>query len=337
MMEIASIVYALPEQIVSNDDLKAAYPDWEMDDLYRKTGVASRHIAASDETAVDLAERACQELIAKGYDLESDIDTLIFCTETPDHQIPPNSGVLHGRLKMPQHVCAFDISIGCSGYVYALEMARCLIAGGRSKKIMLVTGDTYSHLIKTEDRATRTLFGDGAAVTILAPSANDDAFIDCELGTSGKDFKKFYVPGGGARTELDDNATNAGSNRIEMDGFGLIGFFNSVLPRHVKGILKKNNLSMDDVDLFVFHQASMVVLDGLKRALQIPDEKMAIEFDDVGNLVSASIPVTLKRAADKGQVKPGGLVLLCGFGVGLSWGSALIKLPSASLNGASLK
>lgn len=332
MMEIENIVYALPEQIISNDDLKVTYPDWEMDELYRKTGVASRHIATADETAVDLAERACQQLITMGYDLEKDIDTLIFCTETPDHQIPPNSGVLHGRLKMPQHVCAFDISIGCSGYAYALEMARCLIAGGRSKKIMLVTGDTYSHLIKTEDRATRTLFGDGAAVTILTPSANDDAFIDCELGTSGKDYKKFYVPGGGARTESNNDTANTVSDKIEMDGFGLIGFFNSVLPRHVKGILAKNDLNMDDVDLFVFHQASMVVLDGLKRALQIPDEKMAVELNDVGNLVSASIPVTLKRAADKGQVKPRGLVLLCGFGVGLSWGSALIRLPSTFSN-----
>ena len=328
MIEIESIVYALPEQIVSNDDLKATYPDWEMDDLYRKTGVASRHIATANETALDLAERACQELIAKGYDLEDDIDTLIFCTETPDHQIPPNSGVLHGRLKMPQTVCAFDISIGCSGYVYALEMARCLIAGGRSKRIMLVTGDTYSHLIKTEDRATRTLFGDGAAVTVLAASDNKDAFIDCDLATSGKDFKKFYVPGGGARTNDGDVNT---SNKIEMDGFGLIGFFNSVLPRHVKGLLKKNDIGMDDIDLFVFHQASMVVLDGLKRALQIPDKKMAVEFDDVGNLVSASIPVTLKRAAEKGQVKPSGLVMLCGFGVGLSWGSALIRMPETPL------
>lgn len=330
MIEIESIVYALPEQVVSNDDLKATYPDWEMDELYRKTGVASRHIAAPYETAVDLAERACHELIAKGYDLENDFDTLIFCTETPDHQIPPNSGVLHGRLKMPQTVCAFDISIGCSGYVYALEMARCLIAGGRSKKILLVTGDTYSHLIKTEDRATRTLFGDGAAVTILAATDNSDAFIDCDLATSGKDFKKFYVPGGAARTH-DDDADKSTSDKIEMNGFGLIGFFNSVLPRHVKGLLEKNDLSMDDVDLFVFHQASMVVLDGLKRALQIPDEKMAIEFDDVGNLVSASIPVTLKRAADKGQVKPGELVMLCGFGVGLSWGSALIRMPETPL------
>ena len=242
MMKIESIVYALPEQVVSNDDLKAKYPDWEMDDLYKKTGVASRHIASADETAVDLAERACDQLIAKGYDLANEIDTLIFCTETPDHQIPPNSGLLHGRLKMPHDVCAFDISIGCSGYVYALEMARCLIAGGRSKRIMLVTGDTYSHLIKTEDRATRTLFGDGAAVSILAPSDDDDAYIDCELATSGKDFKKFYVPGGAARTHPNDDIALHPSDKITMDGFGLIGFFNSVLPRHVKGILQKNQL-----------------------------------------------------------------------------------------------
>lgn len=331
MMKIESIAYALPEQVVSNDDLKAMYPDWEMDELYQKTGVASRHIARADETAVDLAERACHQMTAKGYDLGNEVDTLIFCTETPDHQIPPNSGLLHGRLKMPHGVCAFDISIGCSGYVYALEMARCLIAGGRSKRIMLVTGDTYSHLIKTEDRATRTLFGDGAAVSILAATDDSDAYIDCELATSGKDFKKFYVPGGAARTHLSDDIALYPSDKITMDGFGLIGFFNSVLPRHVKGILQKNELTMDDVDLFVFHQASMVVLDGLKRALGIPDEKMAVEFDDVGNLVSASIPVTLKRAADKGQVQPGGLVLLCGFGVGLSWGSALIRLPETPL------
>ncbi|HZP17252.1 MAG TPA: ketoacyl-ACP synthase III, partial [Terriglobales bacterium] len=292
-------------------------------------------IAEEDETALDYAVRACEQLDGQGRLRKDEIDALIFCTQSPDYIMPPNSCILHGRLGLASQVMAFDITLACSGYIYGLQLADSMIRSGSARRVLLATSDTYSRYIHPGDRATRCLFGDGGAVTILSASHGRRGIRDIRCGTAGKHHEKFIIPAGGMRlprsaqtaTETRDQSGNIRSpEHIRMDGLGVLSFFNSTVPCSVKEILESNKLSLSDVDLFVFHQASQIVLDTLRTALNIPAEKMVYDLAEVGNLVSASIPIALSRALERGQATPGQLALLCGFGVGLSWGTALVDL-----------
>ena len=229
---------------------------------------------------------------------------------------------------------AFDLDLGCSGYVYGLSIAQGLMTNGASQKVLLVNGDTYSRLIHPGDRSTRCLFGDGASVSVIAPSSDERGILDIRLATAGKAYERFIVRAGGARQERDattcvpraDRSGNLRSDdNIVMDGFGVLSFFNSALPVAVTELLTAHDRTVADVDLFVFHQASQVALESLENLLRIPHDKMLYDLAETGNLVSASIPVALQRAQERGRVKPGALVVLCGFGVGLSWGTALLR------------
>jgi len=214
-------------------------------------------------------------------------------------------------------------------------LADSLIRSGVAERVLLATADTYTRYIHPGDRATRCLFGDGGAVSIIVESQNARGIRDIRCGTAGTQYKKFIIPAGGmrmprsassARETIDHSGNVRTEEHIKMDGLGVLSFFNATVPCSVKETLTQNGLSIDEVDLFVFHQASQVVLDTLRTAMGIPPGKMVYDLAEVGNLVSASIPVALSRAFERGQAKPGQLALLCGFGVGLSWGTALVDL-----------
>jgi 3-oxoacyl-[acyl-carrier-protein] synthase III len=332
--KIEAIAYALPEQVVTNDQLRRENPDWDFAHLERRTGVLQRHIAGPEETAVDLAMRACGELQGAGLLDSQNIGAIIFCTETPDYHIPPNACLIHGRLEFPTSTMAFDLNLGCSGFVYGLSIAQSLLAVDATKRVLLLNGDTYSRLIHPGDRSTRCLFGDGASATVIAPAVGREGVLDIRLATAGHAHERFMVKAGGARKPRDatscvprrDRSGNLRSDEtITMDGIGVLSFFNSALPAAVTDLLSSHRLTVDDIDLFVFHQASQVALESLERLLKISKEKMVYDLANTGNLVSASIPVAMKRCQDTGKLKAGSLVVLCGFGVGLSWGTALVR------------
>ena len=334
-VRIEAIEYALPQRIETNDDLAREHPEWGFDRLEARTGVLARHIAGAEETALDLAHLACGKMFSENDLVRAEIDAIIFCTETPDYQIPQNSALLHARLDLPPSVLSFDINLGCSGYPYGLEICRSLIVSGVAHNVLFATADTYSRLIHPGDRATRVLFGDGGAVTLLGSSTEDSGIIDTALATAGKEYERFIVRAGGARTprtsataqtKQDRSGNTRSSENIEMDGFGVLAFFNSVVPAAVNDLLSRNKISVGDVDAFVFHQASAAALDSLQRQLKISDDTMIRDMADTGNLVSASIPVALKRAQMRGEISQGDLVVLCGFGVGLSWGTTLLRI-----------
>ena len=330
---IEAIEYSLPEWVVTNDDLARDYPGWDMDRLVERTGVEARHIAAPNETALDLGYRACLTLQANGAMAE--IDALIFCTETPDYPLPPNSCVLHEKLQLATNVIAFDITLACSGFVYAIGIARSLLLSRAARRVLVVTGDTYSRLIHPGDRASRCLFGDGAAATVIGAGPCGLELLDISYATSGRQHDRFIVRAGGARqphspetmTPVMDRSGNIRTaEHIDMDGMGVLAFFNNAIPQAVLDILGRNGMSTSDVDCFVFHQASRVALDGIARTLKIPAERLVLDMKTIGNLVSASIPVALRRAKEAGRISPGSYVVLCGFGVGLSWATALVKM-----------
>ena len=335
LISIEAISCAFPARSVGNDQLKAENPDWDFDQLIKRTGVLSRFVAGDGETALDLALKACEFLMAQGRLRPDEIDAVIFCTQTPDYVMPPNSCLLHGRLGLQPSVIAFDINLACSGYIYGLQLASSLIQSGAASRLLFATADTYTRFIHPKDRSTRCLFGDGAAVSIIGRSQGGRGIRDIRCGTSGKHYAKFIIPAGGMRSPcspetsretVDSSGNVRNAENISMDGLGVLSFFNATIPRAVKEFLARNQISIADIDLFVFHQASQLALDGLRLALEIPLEKMVYDFADTGNLVSASIPVALSRALERGRAKPGQLALLCGFGVGLSWGTALVDL-----------
>lgn len=333
MTTIEAISVALPATPLTNDELRAAYPNWDFDRLEKRAGVVTRYVAAENETALDFAFRACEQLDAQALLHPAEIDALIFCTQSPDHLMPPNACILHGKLRLQPEVLAFDITMACSGYIYGLQLSDSFIRSGAAKRVLLATADTYSRFINPGDRATRCLFGDGGAVSIISKSEDGRGIRDICCGTAGKQYEKFMIPAGGmrvpcsaetSRETVDQSGNIRTAEHIKMDGLGVLSFFNSTVPCAVTEMLVRNHLNISDVDLFVFHQASKVALDSLRSALNIPAEKMVYDLAEVGNLVSASIPVALKRAFDRAQAKSGQLALLCGFGVGLSWGTALV-------------
>lgn len=332
---IKAIAKHLPECVVTNDELAAVNPSWDMNLVGKKTGVYRRHIARDDQTAFDLAVAACQPLFDDAPQARDAIDAILFCTQEGDYVMPPNACLLHNELELHDGVLAFDFNLACSGFTYGLAMAQGLISARMATNVLLVTSHTYSKFIHPLDRSARVLFGDGAAVSWIAASEGDEGLLDVDFGTSGKGWDGFWIPAGGARrprseeTKQQPNADNGDfrtPENIHMDGMGVLAFVNSKIPPSVERVLSRNALTVDDIGLFIFHQASALALDTLERRLRIPPEKNFRNIADVGNLVSASIPIALEEAQASGRAQPGDLVVLSGFGVGLSWATALVRM-----------
>ncbi len=331
---IKDIVSHFPQNKVSNSDFHKENPNWDMDLVKERSGVHERYIAGENETALDLSIIACKTLLSKNIDLADQVDGLIFCTQSPDYIIPPNSCILHDELNLSENVVAFDFNLGCSGYIYGLAIAQGLIKSGQTSNILLVTADTYSKYIHKKDRSARVLFGDGAAVSWITQTDSKEGIVDILCATYGKGYNSFIIPAGGLRlpaseetkVTIKDSSNNIRTQEnIHMDGMGVLTFINSKAPKQIKQLLKRNKLNISDIDLFIFHQASKMTLDSLVRALKIPKEKTFSNLSNYGNTVSASIPIALKGAIEADLIHPGYKVILSGFGVGLSWGTVLIN------------
>jgi len=329
---IESIEYYLPENIVTNADLQKENPDWNLEKITEKSGVYQRHIAGKNETAYDLSIKACDKLFQTND--KNDIDGIIYCTQSPDYIMPSNSFLLHNYLNLKNKVFAFDFNHACTGFIYSLAMANAFVNSGMAKQILIVTADTYSKYINKKDRSTRVLFGDGAAATIVKASNNRRGIIDLELGSSGSGYNKFWIPAGGLRLPKsdstsvvikDDRGNKRTQNDIEMDGFGVWSFINSVAPKQVNRLLEKNNIDKTDVNQFIFHQASLMTLESIMKILKLNEENVFINIHNIGNTVSASIPIAIKDAIDKDKIDIGSTIILSGFGVGLSYGAILME------------
>ena len=330
---IKRIEYYLPETELHNEELAAIYPEWTADKIYEKTGISSRHIAGKNETATDLAEKACEKLFANAPEEKDSVNFLIFMTQSPDYKLPPSACILQNRLGLSKRIGAFDVNLGCSAYIYGLATAKALIVSGMAKNVLLVTGETYSKYINPFDKSTRTLFGDGATATLISTSGRL-SIDEIDYGTDGAGFDKLIVPAGMSRLpcseetkteQTDENGYVRSQENIFMDGAGIFSFTIEAVPDTVSRLLEKSGRSKDDVELFVFHQANKFMLSYLKKKLRIPDEKFYIDLETRGNTVSSSIPIALKDAAENGRLPERGNVMAVGFGVGLSWGSAMLR------------
>jgi 3-oxoacyl-[acyl-carrier-protein] synthase-3 len=329
---IAAIEYALPARVVSNAEIAERHPEWRMDQVALRSGVQERRWCTPAETALDLADAAARQLADRtGFDL-AEVDAILFCTQTPDYVMPPNACLLQHRLGLPRTVAALDYSLACSGFVYGLYLAKALVQSDAARHVLLVTAETYSKWMHPDDRGPATLFGDGAAATLV--SAGEPALGAFALGTDGSGAASFMIPAGGARRPRSDETAEAvrdqsGNVRraedIYMDGAAVLDFVKTEIPPLVRRLLEREKLSLDDLDLVIFHQGSQLTLDVLHRALRIPSHKQFANIAGVGNTVSASIPIALRDAELQGRLEPGMSVMLVGFGVGLSVGACVVR------------
>jgi 3-oxoacyl-[acyl-carrier-protein] synthase-3 len=337
---VTAIEYYLPDEVLTNDQLASVYPEWSVDKIVAKTGIRERHIAAPEECASDLAVRAAQKLFDSGAAEPRDIDMLLLCTQTPDYFLPTTACIVQDRLGIPTQAGALDISLGCSGFVYGLGIAKGLIETGQADTILLVTSDTYSKFIRESDRSVRTLFGDGAAATLIETMPpNSELYIEAPVwGTDGRGAPNLIVKGGAAKSwsgtgscfpgQATSGSHPAGTHCLEMNGPEIFNFTVGVVPALVENVLQRTCKVMGDIDLFVFHQANKTLLGHLRQKIGIPPEKFYLALEDCGNTVSSTIPIALKRARTEGALRNGQLALLAGFGVGYSWAGTVIRWPS---------
>ncbi|NQU26230.1 MAG: ketoacyl-ACP synthase III [Candidatus Nealsonbacteria bacterium] len=327
---ILGISFYLPQRRETNEDLRRENPDWRMDELYEKSGISARHVAGDDETASDLGYNAAARLLHRSVVPPEEIDYLIYCTQSPDHFLPSAACVLQKRLGLGTHVGAFDYNLGCSGFIYGLQIAKSMVTSGVTRNVLLITADTYSKFIHARDRTVRTLFGDGAAATLIGRSDGPGRIGDFVVGTDGTGADKMIVPAGGLRMpsspetadEITDDADCTRSkDNLFMDGPAIFSFVITTVPRTLKALLQKTGLSSDDVDWYVYHQANKYMLEHLARRSKIPDDKMIIDVETTGNTVSASIPIAIQRSVEAGKIRVGHRLVLVGFGVGYSWGA----------------
>ncbi len=320
--KISRIEFSLPQGLESNHDLLVDNPDWDIEKIYAKTGVSRRYIAAAEQTAADLCVEAAQKLFESGQVSRSQIDTLLFCTQSPDYVLPTTACIIQDRLKLSTRTAAFDFNLGCSGFVYGLAIAGAMVDSHLSENALLLCGETYTKYIDVHDRTCRPIFSDAGSATLIQRS-EQPMIGPFELGTDGSGHCNLMVPNSGARFSAEGSQN--GGRRLKMDGPSVFMFTRSAVPETVRSLLAVAGMTLEEVDLFVFHQASKLVLDDLTKNLKLPVEKVVQDLETIGNTVSATIPIALRRAADAGRLTPGQRVLLVGFGVGYSWGSCLVR------------
>lgn len=329
--KISAIEYSLPELWVTNEDLEVGHPEWVLSRVAERTGVFGRYFCQNDETALDLSVAASEKLFKHNAINREDISALIVCTQSPDYLMPSNSALLQHALHLPSSVMAFDFNLACSGFIYGMYIAKALIESNLAKTVLLVTAETYSKYLSKNDRSTMALFGDGAAATLL--TSGDKGLGEFVLGTDGSGGDCFMIPAGGARIPktqetseqfIDRFGNSRSQEHIYMDGSAMLRFVRDRVPECVNTLLYNNGLSKDDISMFIFHQASGLALDLLGKTLEIPEEKLWRNLSNIGNTVSASIPIAVKDADMAGSIPPGSKVMLAGFGVGFSWGACIV-------------
>lgn len=332
---IHSIEYYLPEKTLENEALAALYPSWTPEKILSKTGIRSRHVASDGECVSDMAERAAKKLFSANKINPDTIDFMILVTENPDYILPPTSCILQNRLGLPMESGAIDINLGCSGFVYGLKLAKALVSSGESKNVLLITGDLYSKKINPMDKSTRTLFGDAATAALITTGDDVSEIGIFDIGTNGEGYNHLIIPSGGSKLPKSSetaivNTYEDGSMRslddIYMNGPEIMLFSIDMVPKNVNNVLKQQDLVLNNIDWFVFHQANQYILDYLRKKIGIPKEKFIIDMEDLGNTVSSTIPLALKRTWDREKsFKKGDKIMLVGFGVGLSWGATIIE------------
>ena len=329
---IRAISYYLPEETLTNETLAEAFPEWDVDKVYNKVGVRTRHLAGKTETAGDLAEKAARKLFEEYGIAPGEVDFLLLCTQSPDHFLPSTACILQDRLGVPTSAGALDYDLGCSGCIYGLAMAKGLIAAGLASNVLLLTAETYTKYLHPEDKSNKTIFGDGAAACLVSKEKGLAEIGDFVLGTDGSGAANLMVRSGAARQPektgrfaVDDDGHTHYEDYLYMNGSAIFNFTLETVPPLMKSLLAKSGLEKADVDYFVFHQANKYMLSTLRKVCGIPADRFYVDLEETGNTVSSTILIGLKECLEAGKIVPGAKVMICGFGVGLSYGACMLQ------------
>jgi 3-oxoacyl-[acyl-carrier-protein] synthase-3 len=312
----------VPERVVTNDDLSKLM-DTSDEWIVERTGIRERRIAAPEEALSDLALPAAHEALADAGLEGPEIDLIIVATVTPDMAFPATAAILADELGAHE-AGAYDLSAGCTGFMYAVAQAYGMLAGGLAQRALVVGGDVLSKILDWNDRGTAVLFGDGAGAVVME-RVGEGGFLGFELGADGSGGPQLYLPAGGSRSPATAESVAEGRHFVQMNGREVFKFATRVLVSSAEAVLAECGRTVEEVDVYVPHQANVRIIDYATQKLGIPQDRVVIDVDRYGNTSSGSIPLALADAKADGQLAAGRLVLMTGMGAGLTWGSGLIE------------
>ena len=331
MAFIKAISYYLPDKVLTNEELVKEFPEWSVEKVAEKVGVNSRHIAAENETAGDMAEKAARKLFDEYNIAPSEVDFILFCSQSSDYFLPSTACLLQHRLGISKATGAFDFNLGCSGCIYGMAVAKGLIAANIAKNVLLLTAETYTKYLHPQDKSNRSIFGDGAAACLISTEGLAE-IGEFDLGTNGGGAESLILKTRAAREPepngkefVDEEGHVRRDDFLYMNGSEVFNFTLDVVPAMMLNILNRNNLNQNFVDFYVFHQANKFMLNTIRKVCALPKEKFYINLNWTGNTVSSTVLIGLKDCIDNGVIKAGMNVMISGFGVGLSWGGTILR------------
>ena len=324
--KITATAHSTPEGVMTNFDIEKLV-DTSDEWIRSRTGITQRHVVSENEASSDISTRIAVSLLKKSGIDPNDIDVIIIGTVTPDHFTPSTAALVQKNIGA-SNAWGYDLSAACSGFLYGLETGANFIASGKYKKIMVIGVDIMTSILDFQDRDTCVIFGDGGGGVILEPTSSKNGIVDSILHMDGSGGEYLIVPGGGSRMPATNKSVDDRAHYIKQDG-------KTVFKHAVKGmadvsekILSRNNLTGDDIALFIPHQANKRIIDSAANRCGISEDKVLINIDQYGNTTAGTIPIAINEAIDDKRIKDGDYVLLASFGAGFTWGSILLKWES---------
>jgi 3-oxoacyl-[acyl-carrier-protein] synthase-3 len=338
-VKIKGISACVPKNISYNADLLNEYPKEEVDKIINNIGIKEKRYVNVDTSAADLCFKAADQLLDEMEINRSSIDMLIFLSQLPDYRIPANSPNLQHRLGLSKNTACFDISLACSGYVYALSTAFSYASQNGINRVLLLVGETFSKIVSKKDRVNAPLYGDAGTATLIEKSENNDSFFS--LYTDGTGYKSIIIEAGGSRcpansintipVEKEDGNIRS-DNQVYMDGMEVFNFTLKVVPKSITDMLSYSNNDLNTIDYYLFHQANKFMIDFFVKKLKIKTEKVPISLDTFGNVSSPTIPLTIVSRLSYISNHDKCKILMSGFGAGLSWGTAVVDLSNCHIS-----
>jgi len=321
-ISITGIGAYAPEHVVTNDDLSKLM-DTSDEWIVERTGIHERRVAADDQALSDIALPAARAALAQAGLEAGTIDLLIVATITPDMAFPSAGAIIADELGATD-AAAYDLSAGCTGFMYAVAQGYGMVAAGLARHALVVGGDVLSRILDWSDRGTAVLFGDGAGAVVLE-RVSEGGFLGFELGADGSGGPQLYLPAGGSRAPATAETVAEHKHYVQMNGREVFKFATRILVTSAEKVLAECGKTIDDVDVYIPHQANVRIIDHAAEKLGIPKEKIVVNVERYGNTSSGSIPLALADAQAEGRLREGALVLMTGMGAGLTWGSGLIE------------
>ncbi|MCM1266150.1 MAG: ketoacyl-ACP synthase III [Candidatus Gastranaerophilales bacterium] len=324
-VRIAGVGYGIPETVITNDDLTKLY-DTSDEWIYSRTGIKERRVVSGNQTAIDLGFEAAQKALAKANIKPEELDLIIAASSAPPQMYPALACHIQSRLGIETDIPAFDMTAACSGLIYGMQVARGFINSGIYKNILIVATDNNTRYLDWSDRATSILFGDGAGAMVLTPAEDGvDDILAIDIKAKGSIGEMIYKDTVGQNCPLVEQAEEK-DRFIHMNGKEVYKFVVRILPQYIEDLIAQTGMKAEDIDYLIPHQANLRIIQAVQERLEYNDEKVITNIKYYGNTSAASVPIALAEGVEKGTVKLGSTAILCGFGAGMTWGGAVVRL-----------